>query len=793
MKSESKKHKVAISKLMHLKRTYLRQGLLMVFIFALNFTGYGKGFATDSIAPDKIRIYKTVNGADLALHVFNPEQHRPTDATPVIVFFFGGGWTGGTPKQFYEQSRYFAEKGIVAISAEYRVKSIHGTTPFEAVEDAKSAIRWVRQHAEELGIHPDKIVASGGSAGGHVALSTGVIEGYENSDEDVSISSVPNAMIAYNPVLDTTEKGYGMAKVGENRKTDISPNHHIQPGVVPTLIFHGTADKTVPFENAERFNSLMKAAGNQVDLEAYEGKGHGFFNGAYFREKQADSAVYNDIMAKSYTFLVSTLQQLKLSSVFSDHMVLQQGMPVPIWGTAPQGQKIKITFAGQEKSTVANEKGMWRVQLDTLKTSTTGSDLVVSGERVIRLTDVLVGEVWICSGQSNMQMPVAGIPEIEALLSKAKHIRSFEVKKTVSLDEKTKLQGQWSLQPPNSAVAFSFAYFLEEMGEVPVGIIHSSWGSSSIEAWMPRDMTEQFDYFKTIMHDFDADVATHKRIDAILAKKDDRTTPDDIFLRRQPNILYNAMIKPLAPFAARGFVWYQGERNTRYLSGMPEYSADTWFHRVSGMQEYGDVLKAYILRYRQEWQNPNLQFMVVMLPGFGKGTVENPEIDPKNPTEQSWAWMRESQLKALQLPNTSVINTIDLGDVKNVHPKDKLPIGRRLALEAAKKTLGQDRVAEGPILDHVEVKRQKLVVHYSNVQDLKTSDGKAPTGFWVADDAMQWKPAQATIKDQTVVLLSKQIKRPLYIRYAFAGKPDVNLVNGAGLPAYPFRTDSETD
>jgi len=261
----------------------------------------------ETIKPDSTVVYKTINNTKLLLHIFNPKGNQKTDKVPVVVFFFGGGWTSGTPKQFYEQCRYFAEKGIVAISAEYRVYNKHNTTPFDAVSDAKSAIRWVRKNAKELGINPNKIVASGGSAGGHVAACTAIIEGYEEADEDSSISSKPNAMILYNPVLDTTEKGYGMAKVGEERKTDISPNHHIKTGIVPTLLFHGKADKTVPFENAERFNVLMDKSGNICQLESYEGKGHGFFNGPFFRKKKADKVIYDELMHKSYAFVKAKL------------------------------------------------------------------------------------------------------------------------------------------------------------------------------------------------------------------------------------------------------------------------------------------------------------------------------------------------------------------------------------------------------------------------------------------------------------------------------------------------------
>lgn len=260
---------------------------------------------TPIIEPSRSLVYKSIDGVDLKMHVFEPEGHQSGDTAPAVVFFFGGGWVGGTPKQFYEQARDLAERGVVAFSAEYRIKQDHDTSPFESVKDAKSAVRWLRQHASELGIDPDRIVASGGSAGGHIAACTGVISGMEDAGEDLSVSSLPNAMILYNPVIDTTEKGYGLEKVGEARKTEISPCDHVRPGIAPTLLLHGTADTTVPFENAERFARLMKEAGNRCDLVSYEGEKHGFFNGPFFRPTIKNRALYENTMKHSIEFLVS--------------------------------------------------------------------------------------------------------------------------------------------------------------------------------------------------------------------------------------------------------------------------------------------------------------------------------------------------------------------------------------------------------------------------------------------------------------------------------------------------------
>ncbi len=502
------------------------------------------------------------------------------------------------------------------------------------------------------------------------------------------------------------------------------------------------------------------------------------------------------IMKKTHIGLLVTLfltttalaGEFHLGSLFQDHMVLQRDMPVPVWGTADPDARVTVEFAGQCKTAQANSKGKWQVRLDSMSASLESRVLKVSSGvkpsvESFECSDVLVGEVWICSGQSNMQFSVGGVPEVKALVPEQKNLRTFSVKRTVAFTEQDSLEGKWDTQGPNSAVAFSFAYVLEKAAGVPVGVILTCWGSSSIEAWMPRDMTETVPHFKTMMEEFDADTEASDRIRGILTGPKPWSNPDDIFLRRQSNILYNAMMHPLAPYACRGLVWYQGERNTQSMFGMKK---EPWYSRNSGMLKYGDTLKQWMLRYRQAWARDDFHFLIVMLPGFARGLDQGPE----SPMAPSWAWMRESQLKALDLPHCGVVTTIDLGDASNVHPKDKLPIGQRLSLLAQRDTLGMNVVAEGPVMTRVQSQGNVLVVHYDHAAGLKTLDGEAPIGFWLANDSKKWVRARAEIQGKTVHLQAAGLSGPLYVRYAFAGKPKVNLVNEVGLPARPFRTDS---
>lgn len=227
--------------------------------------------------PTKVVTYKTIGDVELKMHIFEPAGHKSSDKSPAIVFFFGGGWVGGTPTQFYPHCAYLASRGMVGMAAEYRTEKGHGTPPSACVEDGKSAIRWARSHASELGIDPDKLAAGGGSAGGHVASATATIEGFNAEGEDTSVSAIPNALALFNPVYDNGPKGYGHGRVKDYWE-EFSPAHNIRKGMPPAIVFLGTKDGLIPVETAEKFKSKMEAVGSRSDLHLYEGQPHGFFN-----------------------------------------------------------------------------------------------------------------------------------------------------------------------------------------------------------------------------------------------------------------------------------------------------------------------------------------------------------------------------------------------------------------------------------------------------------------------------------------------------------------------------------
>lgn len=231
----------------------------------------------DGYAPDQAITYKVLDRDFLQLHVFLPEGHSPADQRPAIVFFFGGGWNGGSPSQFYPHCEYLASRGMVAISAEYRTKTSHGTSPAECVMDGKSAVRWVRRHAGDLGIDPDRIAAGGGSAGGHVAAAVATTDGFEEQGQDLSVSCRPNALVLFNPVFDNGPGGYGHDRVTDYWEA-FSPLHNIGRDAPPTIVFLGTEDKLIPVSTAKAYQQKMEKAGARCDLHLYEGQPHGFFN-----------------------------------------------------------------------------------------------------------------------------------------------------------------------------------------------------------------------------------------------------------------------------------------------------------------------------------------------------------------------------------------------------------------------------------------------------------------------------------------------------------------------------------
>ena len=465
--------------------------------------------------------------------------------------------------------------------------------------------------------------------------------------------------------------------------------------------------------------------------------------------------------------------ELRVSPMFGDHMVLQREMPVPVWGKADAGDAVTVRFAGQEAQTRAGADGKWMLQLPAMPASAEGRVMSIEAKGTKKeFQDVLVGEVWVCSGQSNMQYGWGtqskprynwgGDADIAKLAESAAGlpIRCYDVPPNVSFTPNDECAGQWSTDLPGSAVAFGFSHHLHKALNVPVAVIVTCWGSSFIEGWMPIELTAELPHFKKIMDDFQKSAPTRERVEKAMKMgiRDGMS-----FVRKQPNIVYNAMLHPVIPYGCRGIVWYQGEAN----AAQPEL--------------YAASLPAWVREMRKRWNRENLHVLGVMLPGYGE---DKGAADPA-----SWAWFREAQGKGLAMPHAALINTIDLGDAKNIHPTDKAPIVDRLA-RVARNDVYQDPVAaRGPVFQNQKIDGAKVTITFDHADGLSTKDGKAPAGFWLAGADRQWHPAQAVIKGATVEVQAEAVQAPVACRYAFSNTPAVNLINKAGLPAAPFRTD----
>lgn len=486
---------------------------------------------------------------------------------------------------------------------------------------------------------------------------------------------------------------------------------------------------------------------------------------------------------------------ITLPAIFTDHMVLQRDQPVPVWGWAEANEAVNVKFAGQTKATKAGPDGRWKVTLDALLASSDTRNLTVSGKKnTVVVKDVLVGEVWLCSGQSNMAMNVKNVLNAEKEIAAANFplIRMFFVQSFTAISPQEHCQGVWQACSPKTIPNFSAtAYFmgrdLHQTLKVPVGLINSSVGGTAIEAWTSMDVMKDNAELQPLLEKWRQDVALFEQPEnltkneaekkqwqeavktAVAAKQTPPRAP--AFVGREPlnpnrpANLFNGKIAPIIPFAIRGAVWYQGESNA---ANGPLYA----------MQ-----LPLMIKDWRVRWGYV-FPFAWVQLPNFMKR-----ETEPA--AASNWARLREAQTKSLAAPNTGMSINLDIGEEADIHPKNKQEIGRRLALWARAKVYGEKLAWSGPIYQSHEIKGAQVVIRFTHAEGLKSaSGGPALKGFIIADENKKWQWAEARIDGDQVIVTHPEIKTPLAVRYAWANNPEVNLVNAAGLPACPFRTDN---
>jgi sialate O-acetylesterase len=489
--------------------------------------------------------------------------------------------------------------------------------------------------------------------------------------------------------------------------------------------------------------------------------------------------------------------EVKLPSLLSDGLVLQQGMNVNIWGTADPGEQVTITFGDQQVSAVADSEGRWKVKLGPLKAGGPFT-MTIAGKNTITLHDVLVGEVWVCSGQSNMEMPVGinpqgwswGVLNYQDEIGRADYpmLRLFTVQKAVAGKPQPDVKGYWVTASPQtvgefSAVGYFFGRELLKVLNVPIGMIHSSWSGTPAESWTSRGTLESDPAFKSILDSGTGLLAPYPKVfqdleqqlaqwgrDSEKAESEGAPVPaapivpDDP--RRnpwRPSGLFNAMIMPLAPYAIRGVIWYQGESN------------------ADRPVQYRKLFPAMIGDWRRVWDEGDFPFLFVQLANWG---IYQPHTN--------WPELREAQLETLSLPKTGMAVTIDIGDGSDIHPKDKQDVGYRLALAAQAIAYGRDVVYSGPIYESMAVEGDKIRLRFKYVYGglvAKVLYNSALRGFEIAGDDRKFVEAEAKIEGDTVVVQSGKVAHPVAVRYAWGMNPQCNLHNRAGLPAAPFRTD----
>jgi sialate O-acetylesterase len=482
-----------------------------------------------------------------------------------------------------------------------------------------------------------------------------------------------------------------------------------------------------------------------------------------------------------------------LPAVIGDGMVLQQKVPVPIWGRAEPGEEVTVRFGGQSARARADAGGRWRVSLSPLRASAQPAALTVQGRNTVEVHDVLVGEVWVASGQSNMQFTLAQSRDGAAAAADADHprLRLFHVARLIK-PRGEDVTASWKACTPESAAGFSaVAYYfgldLLQALDVPVGLIHTSWGGTQAEAWTPEQYLTASEVLRPtversalwererpqVQKEFDAARAAWKT-EAEKATSEGRkpprepTVPDALRPQRIAGSLYDSMVEPLVPFAIHGVIWYQGESNE------------------ARAEQYRTLLPTMIRAWRERWGSSDLPFGIVQLPNYRRPSEQ--------PTDAPWAHLRDAQLYTFKtVPRTGLVVTIDVGEAEDIHPPDKREVGERLARWALGGVYGRKGVRSGPVFGAAAFRGREARLRFTEVgKGLRARDGgRELHEFWVAGDDHQWRPARARIDGKhEVVVFAPDVPVPRAVRYAWCENPlRPDLTNSAGLPASPFRTD----
>ena len=482
--------------------------------------------------------------------------------------------------------------------------------------------------------------------------------------------------------------------------------------------------------------------------------------------------------------------EVTLPNIFGDNMVLQRDMPIPIWGWAAAGEEVTVTLQDTDYTvqTTADAKGNWRTKLPAM--SAGGPYILhVAASNTLELTNVMFGEVWICSGQSNMEWPVRASKDSEAEIAAADYplIRLFNIPHKASGLLVPDVEAEWHPTTPEtipnfSAVAYAFGRKLYNTLDVPIGLINTSWGGTRIEPWTPPVGFDSVPALESISNDIQDIHAKYRaelpermaQIEAWIAATREALETGEVITpmpdnrhplthHARPTGLYNGMVHPLVPFAMRGAIWYQGESNLRY-----------------GML-YHEKMKALINGWRAVWNQGDFPFYFVQLAPFTYGGGASPYFLPE-------IW--EAQTATLALANTGMAVTTDIGNLRDIHPRNKQEVGRRLALWALAKTYGREDITySGPLYKSMAVDGNTIRLSFDFIgSGLISRDDEPLTWFEIAGEDKNFVKADATIEGDTIVVSSDAVAQPVAARFGWHQTAEPNLTNKEGLPASPFRT-----
>lgn len=486
--------------------------------------------------------------------------------------------------------------------------------------------------------------------------------------------------------------------------------------------------------------------------------------------------------------LCSLQAEVSLAPIFTDHAVLQRDQSIPVWGWSDPGEAVTVNLSDQSVKTTGDENGEWRIKLPPQSANARGQTLTVSGTNKIQLHDILIGDVWLCGGQSNMEWVIRNSRDAAAEITAANfpQIRHIKVAKNIAAEPITSMAGEWTVCSPETvgdytAAGYFFARRLHRDLNVPIGLLNSNWGGTPVESWLPPSVMSDPNLAVT--------VASHQAVinEGILAQN--ITYRDNLaawesaqaeaarsgvtFEDKKPNmpwqpgafkttsLLYNAMIEPVIPYALTGFIWYQGEGNAN--------QPDT----------YRAMFVALIESWREKFDAPDAPFYWAQLASWDSGGGES--LD--------WPLLREAQHQTLALPHTGQAILTDIGEAFDIHPKNKQDVGDRLARIALAEHYGQDTVFRGPAHHSTTYRNNQIAVTFDHADGLTTSDGEAPREFEIAGVDGVFHPASATLSGNSVTLTSESVPAPRNVRYAWHRWIEPNLQNVATLPAEPFRTD----